>query len=373
MSNNVCAGSPSLSARTNASHTPIMEMPRIRLLQILAACPLPGAPAWITALPILSRIGRAAAKAFSLPPTIKVSVAASAPATPPDTGASRASKPALAAAAWTTRAVSTSMVEQTMSSVPGPARPMMPSAPRYTPRTCWPAGSMVMTMSAPPIAAPRSAAAAAPAATALSTAGPAVSKARTSWPAASRLRAIGRPMFPNPIKPILAMSRPHRLGLREFEVRLACRLEIAPDHRVRNLCQRRRPPARRLVLVDQRRPHTFVEIRRRRHLQGHAELHAHGRREIVQARSEAQLAQGHLQARRRLALQHDDRLVRPHRLLGRQPRQDFLDRLAREAAIDRRALMRQRRGARIARHAIEQSGDDVAMITLPDRPCQLLR
>ena len=49
---------------------------------------------------------------------MKVSVPAVAPPTPPDTGASTISKPAFLAAAATWRALSTSMVEQSISSAP---------------------------------------------------------------------------------------------------------------------------------------------------------------------------------------------------------------------------------------------------------------
>ena len=49
---------------------------------------------------------------------MKVSVPAVAPPTPPETGASTISSPALAASSPTWRALSTSMVEQSISSVP---------------------------------------------------------------------------------------------------------------------------------------------------------------------------------------------------------------------------------------------------------------
>ena len=88
------------------------------LLQILAAWPLPAPPAWTMVLPMVSRIGLARSKAASLPPTMKVSVPACAPPTPPDTGASSMARPLAAAAAATARAVSTSMVEESISSVP---------------------------------------------------------------------------------------------------------------------------------------------------------------------------------------------------------------------------------------------------------------
>ena len=79
---------------------------------------------------------------------MKVSVPPCAPPTPPETGASIISIPRLSASAPTARAVATSMVEESMNSVPFFALARIPPVPRYTSRTCWPAGSMVTTMSA---------------------------------------------------------------------------------------------------------------------------------------------------------------------------------------------------------------------------------
>src|SRR6186997_2068206 len=56
MSNSFCLSSPSFSASRKASDTAIIEMPRIMLLQIFAACPLPGPPACTMVLPICCRI-----------------------------------------------------------------------------------------------------------------------------------------------------------------------------------------------------------------------------------------------------------------------------------------------------------------------------
>src|SRR6185503_15140535 len=89
-SNIACAESPSFSARRNASDTAIIDTPRIMLLQILAACPAPTSPQWMTRLPTTpSRNGLAASNAALLPPHMMVSVPALAPLTPPETGASR--------------------------------------------------------------------------------------------------------------------------------------------------------------------------------------------------------------------------------------------------------------------------------------------
>ena len=61
---------------------------------------------------------------------MKVSVPAVAPPTPPDTGASSIISPLASAALATSRAVATSMVEQSISSVPGLALSTMPPAER---------------------------------------------------------------------------------------------------------------------------------------------------------------------------------------------------------------------------------------------------
>ena len=57
---------------------------------------------------------------------MKVSVPAAAPPVPPDTGASSDIIPAAAAAVCACRALSTSMVEQSMNSVPGGAAASRP-------------------------------------------------------------------------------------------------------------------------------------------------------------------------------------------------------------------------------------------------------
>ena len=130
MSNSVWASRPSFSAKRKASDTAIIDTPRIMLLQILAACPLPAGPACTMVLPICSRIGLARPNAAALPPTIKVRLAACAPAMPPDTGASSMARPLASAAAETARAVSTSMVEESTSSVPGATLAMTPCGSR---------------------------------------------------------------------------------------------------------------------------------------------------------------------------------------------------------------------------------------------------
>src|ERR1700712_3033502 len=123
-----------------------MEIPSIMLLQILAACPAPGPPQCTIFLPIASRTGLAAANALASPPAINVNVAPFAPPVPPDHGASTESTDALLASACACRELSTSMVEQSITSAPLATDGMISL---HTETTCLPAGSMVMTASAP--------------------------------------------------------------------------------------------------------------------------------------------------------------------------------------------------------------------------------
>ncbi|MCY1549486.1 hypothetical protein D9M68_856540 [compost metagenome] len=102
-----------------ASETPIMEMPSSMLLATLATWPLPASPQCTMFLPMAARIGWARSKSASEPPTIKVRVPAAAPPVPPETGASSMGLPCSAAALATSRALSGSMVEQSISRTPG--------------------------------------------------------------------------------------------------------------------------------------------------------------------------------------------------------------------------------------------------------------
>lgn len=117
------------------------------LLQIFAACPAPAAPQCTAFLPMAESRGCAAANSAAPPPAMKVRLAACAPTTPPETGASRDRWPAATAASCAARASATSMVEQSTNRVPGRAAASSPSS-RYRARTCLPAGSMVITTSA---------------------------------------------------------------------------------------------------------------------------------------------------------------------------------------------------------------------------------
>ena len=134
---------------------------------------------------------------------MKVSVAALAPPTPPETGASSVAMPRSAASSCALRALSTSMVEQSMNSAPWCAAG---STSFQTDKTCSPAGSMEMTMSAFSTQALRVGDDLhAVAGGGLRARPRTTSKPRTCSPDLTRLAAIGPPMLPRPMNPMFAM------------------------------------------------------------------------------------------------------------------------------------------------------------------------
>ncbi|MOA32170.1 hypothetical protein D3C78_1533680 [compost metagenome] len=121
---------PRATPRLIASATPIMEMPSSMLLATLAAWPLPEPPQSTMFLPMAARIGWARSKSATSPPTMKVSVPAAAPPVPPETGASSMGLPCWRAAEATSRALSGSMVEESIRVTPGRTWASRPSSPR---------------------------------------------------------------------------------------------------------------------------------------------------------------------------------------------------------------------------------------------------
>src|SRR6202453_3252878 len=173
------------------------------LLQIFAACPAPASPQWTMRLPIFSRIGRAAANASAAPSHMKVKLAALAPPTPPETGASIESNPAPFANACARRALSTSIVEESINSEPCFAAPTISL---QTATTGFPAGNIVIATSARDTASTALAAMATPSLAAESRKAATTSKPSTSCPALTRLAAIGPPMLPRPMNAMVVMN-----------------------------------------------------------------------------------------------------------------------------------------------------------------------
>ena len=96
---------------------------------ILVSWPFPAGPMWVTLRAYASITGRARAKSASSPPTITVSTPFSAPACPPETGASRKPTPRSLAAAWTSRATTAESVVLSMKMAPSAMPASAPSSP----------------------------------------------------------------------------------------------------------------------------------------------------------------------------------------------------------------------------------------------------
>ena len=82
-------------------------------MTIFVCWPAPGPPWWTIVLPSASRSGRTRSTVAASPPTMIESVAARAPTSPPETGASSAATPRPAAASWISTASDGSLVDAT--------------------------------------------------------------------------------------------------------------------------------------------------------------------------------------------------------------------------------------------------------------------
>src|SRR3979490_1096985 len=153
------------------------------------------------------------------------------------------------------------MVEQSMISAPFA---IDGTTSFHTEITCLPAGSMVMTTSAPFTAATELSAIAAPSALACSREAPTKSNAITLSPALTRLAAIGPPMLPSPTNATLAMSNSLRsgvsIGFAKHEFVRADLCEVQRNYLRRNILDPRWRPPRIAVLVDDSRAHAFAKI-----------------------------------------------------------------------------------------------------------------
>ncbi|MCY1521497.1 hypothetical protein D9M68_563110 [compost metagenome] len=156
-------------------------------------------------LPIAWNSGRARSKVFGQPPTMMLRVAALAPTSPPETGASRYCAPvALILSAKTLVAVG-EIELMSITTLFGPTPSAMPSLRNSTSSTCGVSGTMTMMNSASWATSFGLARATAPAS---SRAAGALSwwvERNSWWPAFCRFCAMGRPMMPVPMNPILAM------------------------------------------------------------------------------------------------------------------------------------------------------------------------
>src|SRR5918999_145668 len=188
---------PSRSATAQASAIATMVTPAMRLLQSFAAWPAPAGPTCTTRVPSASRSGRCLLNVPRLPPTMIVSEAAPAPVGPPLTGASRDPIPARPSSSASVRASDGGPVDMSMTAKPRGARERSPEGPSTTSSTTAGEGS---ERNATVAASAASAGVAATVAPRRSARAGSTSTPITSCPAASRLRAIGSPIVPRPMK-----------------------------------------------------------------------------------------------------------------------------------------------------------------------------
>ena len=148
-----------------------------------------------------SKTGRARSKSTAFPPTIIARSAASAPLVPPDTGASRWAMPSSARCLLCARACSGFALDISIQTIP-PVKAAQNLSSDSNASVAYPSDSIVTITSASAIASAAVGAVLAPA----STKGAARSALRfqtvRSKPAAIRLRDIGAPIKPVPIRVI---------------------------------------------------------------------------------------------------------------------------------------------------------------------------
>jgi len=142
------------------------------------------------------------------PPTMMDSAAFFAPASPPETGASRMRRPRSRACFASSCVTSGRMLEKSMTRVPGLAVSKTPPGPASTSWTSGESGTMTATTSASWTASPIDAAPLPPCRTRRSTASGVRLTPMTSKPASTRWAAIGAPMMPSPTKEIVVMRLP---------------------------------------------------------------------------------------------------------------------------------------------------------------------
>src|SRR5688572_8890511 len=160
----------------------------------------------------------------------------------------------------------------------------------------------------------------------------------TWWPAFSRLRAMGAPMWPTPMKPMLGMTRLLRsepLKL-QIEVRLIRQfLKVSVNIRFRNRRQCRGVPLGGIVTLDQERPHAFEELRFRHHVAADAPILLEDVGQALPAHP-LHMLERHLEAGGRAAPQQVEAVGRARIVAVLQRRDDGVDRVEAEADVDRR-------------------------------------
>ncbi|RMS66728.1 hypothetical protein ALP65_04559 [Pseudomonas aeruginosa] len=204
-SRTLAGSAPLRAANSRASATAWMFSATMIWLATLAVWPSPLPPTRVMFLPIAWNSGRARSKVFGQPPTMMLRVAALAPTSPPETGASRYCAPvALIFSAKPLVAVG-EIELMSITTLFGPTPSAIPSLRNSTSSTCGVSGTMTMMNSASWATSFGLARAMAPASSRSAGAASWWVERNRLWPAFCRFCAMGLPMIPVPMNPILAM------------------------------------------------------------------------------------------------------------------------------------------------------------------------
>src|SRR5581483_3307971 len=149
---------------------------------------------------------------------------------------------------------------------------------------------------------------------------------------------------------------PVMVGSRQPELVAGPRREMALDLGLADAGERRRPPARLVVLVDDHGTHALVEIVAFDDARHYAEFGAHARRKIP-GFAAPHLRQRDLEAERRFGADRGGGLARPIIALAVERGDDVLDPVMREQAVDGGAMRRQPALARRFSEGIENGVD----------------
>jgi hypothetical protein len=139
--------SPAFSAKAMPSESPCTSPAMQTWFTILVSCPAPEGPSSVTARAYESITGLARSNGPGSPPHITVSLPFSAPACPPETGASMKSTPFAFAASKTLRATSADAVVWSTMTAPFFVPASAPSLPRITSITSLSLPTIVITKS----------------------------------------------------------------------------------------------------------------------------------------------------------------------------------------------------------------------------------
>src|ERR1700722_5992642 len=207
-----------------------------------------------------------------------------------------------------------------------------------TESTCLPAGSIVITTSAPLTEAIELSAMAAPSALAWSREAATRSKGMTLWPALTRLAAIGPPMLPRPMNAMLAIRKLLRsafIFVLEYQFVGTDLPEIRRQHFRCHVLNSWRRPSGIAILVDHGRADAFAKIIAAEDFQRGAIFPHQTFLKRGGVARQPQQFQRHDHAAGRFLVQRLERRLRELRIVALERAENILHPVMRKPAVDR--------------------------------------